>query len=104
MKATGVHLVAGARGRLRLVRDDRDRYTLVKIAAREVGRLLAYCVMDTHIHIVAAGDVAEAEKAVARVMAAYLRYFNRRHRTSLTVRTEVKGVVKEDAFELARAI
>ena len=58
------HLTAGAPGALTLVRDDRERFALLDRVRGLLGeRLLAHCIMDTHLHLVAEGseeDVVDA--------------------------------------------
>lgn len=101
------HLHAGARARLSLVLDDVDRHDLVdSLDAALGGAILAYCVMDTHLHVVAEGDLEEVRGRLERALSAYARAFNRRHSCPGEL---LRGPVDAqrpiaDSLELARAI
>ena len=73
------NLNVGARGRLRLVRSDADRRALL-VCLREAmpAGLLAYCLMDTHVHAVWEGGVESAARRLAAAMRTYLYRHNRR--------------------------
>ncbi len=96
------HLIAGARERETLVRDDRDRCELLWRVARALdGPILAYCVMDTHLHLVAASPPDPLERALF----AYVRRFNRRHgRSGPLLRGPVAAFEKRERAEIVRAI
>src|SRR5688572_19704852 len=52
-RMNALHADLKIRGDSRLVHDDVDRVELVRRTSRAFGpRLLAYCVMDTHLHVV----------------------------------------------------
>ncbi len=75
------HLSTGARARLALVRDDADRFELVARVREHLNALLlAYCVMDTHVHFVVEGPAEHTERWLAAALTAYVRAFRRRHR------------------------
>ncbi len=67
--------------------------------------VLAYCLMDTHIHVVVEGSPAYAPDALQAAMVAYTRLQNRhRGRATRALRGHVEFTRKVDACELARAI
>jgi hypothetical protein len=94
------HLNAGALGTTRLVHDDRDRWELVSRLVAALGDgLLAYCLMDTHVHVVAEGPGLEG------VLRGYARYFNARHRrTGPLLRGPVVAIPAPGVGELGRMI
>jgi hypothetical protein len=100
------HLTAGALGRERLVLDDRDRGELVRrLAGLAPSGLLAYCVMDTHVHAVVEGTGARACAAARGVFSGYTRAFNARHgRSGPLLRGAVSAATAKTARELARQI
>jgi hypothetical protein len=100
------HLIAGARGSMPLVRDDRDRFDLLERAAEQLGpRLLAYCVMDTHLHVVAEGDEATLTEAIRIAIRSYARVVNARHGLAGgLLRGPITAFHPPGAFELARMI
>src|SRR5579883_3605787 len=99
------HLTGGACRSERLVRDDDDRLSLLEHLRAELGPLLAYCVMDTHVHLVAEGAAAAVQPRGDAALHAYARVFNRRHgRRGTLLRGHVETFEKRDAVELARAI
>ena len=74
------HFTAGARADLRLVSDDDDRFRLLSLLAEQLSEaLLAYCLMDTHVHIVAEGAVDDHRLRLEAALATYTRVFNQRH-------------------------
>jgi hypothetical protein len=98
------HLILGARGFSRLVRDDHDRFALLgRVVAALGDDLLAYCVMDTHLHVVARGTLAEA--ALAGALRLYARAFNARHREEgPLLRGPIRAIPAPSEFELGRQI
>ncbi|HZV02805.1 MAG TPA: hypothetical protein VFF73_39220 [Planctomycetota bacterium] len=100
------HLIAGARGRARLVHDDRDRFELLRRTTTVHGtRLLAYCVMDTHLHVVAEGPPDQVLAAHRVAMRNYVRFFNARHGAEgPLLRGPVQAIPTTPEIELARAI
>ena len=105
MEAT--HLNAGAQGRTRLVLCDEDRRDLVRRLSRAFGdRLLAWCVMDTHVHVVAETSDETGVSLLERALCGYIR--SAAHRNPDAGRAVLRGPAqpapKRDPFELARAI
>lgn len=99
------HLTAGARADLSLVRDDADRHDLIRRVSDAVeGSMLAYCVMDTHLHVVAEGPLDRVRCRLDAALKAYLRAFNRRWEGAGLLRGSVAAVAVPDADELARAV
>ena len=100
------HVIAGARGTQPLVRDDRDRFELVERTAPQFGsRLLAYCVMDTHLHVVAEGDESTLVEALRVAIRSYARFVNSRHGLAgALLRGPVTAIQAPGAFELVRMI
>ncbi len=96
------HMIAGAREREALVRDDRDRCELLHRVARALREsVLGYCLMDTHFHVVAEGPPDPLERALR----AYVRWFDRRHgRRGGLRRGPVEAFPKRGSIELVRAI
>jgi len=100
------HLTAGARGLERLVQDDRDRWDLLGRARVALGTsLLAWCMMGTHMHVVAEGPPAAFAARLEAALLAYTRAHNRRHgRSGRLLRGPVVATPVPGAFELGRAI
>jgi hypothetical protein len=100
------HLTAGARTGLRLVQGDRDRYELVaRIGAAMGEALLAYCVMDTHIHVVAEMPAARARQRLEAALVRHTRAVNaRRGSLGRLLRGPVEAVPAPDEDGLARMI
>jgi hypothetical protein len=100
------HLNAGAARRLRLVLEARDGFDLlVRLVATLGARLLAYCVMHTHLHLVVEGPLAEILPLTNDALWGYTQSFNRRHGLSgPLLRGPVTAIAKHDAFELMRTI
>ncbi|HZV01883.1 MAG TPA: hypothetical protein VFF73_34545 [Planctomycetota bacterium] len=99
------HLTGGACRSERLVRDDVDRFSLLEHLRAELGPLLAYCVMDTHVHFVAEGAAEKLQPLADAALHAYARAFNRRHgRRGPLLRGRAAPLEKRDAVELARTI
>lgn len=107
--ALAVHLNAGARERYRLFKDDVDRRVAIALIAGLLGqrRPLAWALLDTHLHVLAAEIAGEVPAAdlVARAMMRYTRAFNERHGYEGTLlRGPVHATPKTSAFEVARTI
>ncbi len=102
MKIASVN--AGAYGTARLVLDDPDRHELLRRlheALRDT--VLAYAILHTHVHAIAAGEGAPA--AMARALARYVRAFRQRHGDgAFRLRGPVDVRWVADGFELGRAI
>lgn len=83
--AAGVvyHVIVRGCGRASLVHDDGDRRFFLE-RSREVFqdsavRLLAYCLMDNHFHLVLRADEGGLSRALQRVLTAYAVYFNAKY-------------------------
>lgn len=73
------HLTVGARGRERLVIDDRDRFAIVERLRAAHGRaLLGWCLMTTHLHVIVEGPGEHHARWLAERMRGYVRRFNAR--------------------------
>ncbi len=77
------HITVRGSGRQIVFEDDDDRRELLRIldealAVNDV-RLLAWCLMDNHFHLVAEGDADDISSLMHRVNSTYARVFNRRH-------------------------
>jgi len=66
-----------------LFRDDDDRHVFLGQLRRLTRRfgleLLAYCLMDTHFHLLLAGCSSNLAQAMQRLNGGYAHYFNERH-------------------------
>jgi hypothetical protein len=99
------HLTVGARGDLPIVCDDEDRYGLIDRVSAALGHaLLAYCVMDTHLHVVADGPPGHVRRRLEAGLKAYLRSFNRRHSGGGVLRGPIDARPIADEDELLRTI
>jgi len=101
------HFTAGARGSEPLVDDDEDRHALLASMRRALGeRVLGYCVMGTHAHVVAEGGAAPLARRLEHELVTYTRAFNRRHgRRGRLLRGPVAWAPRiECGRELARAL
>src|SRR5947209_3097105 len=98
-----MNVCVGARGSERLVRDDVDRIILLaKLRASLGATVLAYCVMDTHLHVAVEGGARGVRHAIAVAIRAYARCFNGRHSThGPLLRDGIDARAKTNAFELA---
>lgn len=99
------HLTAGARAALPLVRDDEDRYELIDRVSATLGQaVLTYCVMDTHVHVIAEAAADRAKRWFSAGIEAYLRAFNRRWRGGGVLRDPIDARPIPDEDGLLRAI
>lgn len=81
------HITQRGNNRCRVFFDDEDRETYLQLLARNVEKyhvqVLAYCLMDTHVHLLA---VPETETALSRGIGLtnlmYTQYFNRKLKQS----------------------
>jgi putative transposase len=68
---------------LELFVDDRDRYVFLwllgELTERFPIRCLAYCLMDTHYHLMLDGTAADLGAGMKRLNGRYARQFNERH-------------------------
>jgi hypothetical protein len=101
-----VHLNVGASGSSPIVWTDAHRFELVRRTSDGISpRLLAYCVMDTHFHLVVRGDPDALEGQLRCVLAGYVRWLRKEHGIRVVLRDDVKAIlVPEDSFEISRAI
>src|SRR5262245_43518851 len=100
------HLDTGAARRLRLVLDARDGFDLLRRVAGPVGaRLLAYCILHTHLHLVVEGPAELAVRLTTEALWGYTQSFNRRHGyTGRLLRGPVVAISKREPFELKRTV
>ena len=81
---SGVHHVTmrGA-GRRRIFEDDRDRRYFVEglreLVEKDRVELLAWCLMDNHVHMLAKADLLHLSKGLHRLATSYALFFNGRH-------------------------
>lgn len=77
------HVTARGAGRIAIVRDDDDRRRFLQLlasAGKRVGwQVYAYCLMDTHYHVVVEAERDALSRALHRVNGVYAQGFNRRH-------------------------
>ena len=77
------HVVAQGNGRAAIVLDDLDRQRLLIGLARVVRakgwRVIAYCLMDTHLHLVVLTPAPSLSLGMRQVLGPYARWFNLRH-------------------------
>jgi REP element-mobilizing transposase RayT len=77
------HVVAKGSGGESIVRDDHDRNVLIAHLGRTVTRhrwtCLAYCLLDSHFHLVVATPASNLGKGMQQLLAPYAREFNKRH-------------------------
>jgi len=100
------NLTAGARGHLALVADDGDRHELIARLSESLGgALLAYCLMETHVHVVAEGYADHVGERFQAALTRYIRAFNRfRGVSSGLLRGGIDDRLITDGFEVGRAI
>lgn len=100
------HFTAGAVLSARLVENDRDRFELIaRIHERVAGAILAYCLMDTHVHVVAEGETSRVAAALGLALRGYTRSVNRRRGVrGPLLRGPVAAVSAPSAFEVGRMI
>lgn len=100
------HLNAGAARRLHLVIDGRDGFDLIdRLVEAFGGRLLAYCLMHTHVHVVVEGPLEENRRRMSAALWAYTQSFNKRHGfDGRLLRGPVAANVIPGPYELGRAI
>ena len=77
------HVVAKGSGGESIVRDEHDREELLARIGRTVGRYrwscLAYCILDTHFHLLVGTPAANLGVGMQWLLASYARDFNKRH-------------------------
>jgi REP-associated tyrosine transposase len=78
------HVVAVGNAHGRIVRDDIDRMRLISLLAQVAAtcrwECQAYCLMDTHLHLVVHTREATLGTGMRNVLGAHARRFNQRHR------------------------
>ena len=77
------HLYARGVDHLTIFRDDDDRLDFLDLLARVVDldawRTHAFCLMDTHIHLVVEAKLPRISKGMQRLLGTYAQRFNLRH-------------------------
>ena len=78
------HVIVRCNERKAVFRDDRDREDylgrLAHYAQKLKFRVLAYCLMDNHVHLAIETGKARLSRIMACLQSSYTQYFNRRHR------------------------
>lgn len=77
------HVIARGNGGCRIVEDDDDRRSFVsglaRTAERFAWRVHAYCIMDTHVHMVVETAQPNLGSGMQRLLGGFAYGFNRRH-------------------------
>ncbi len=77
------HVMARGNGGDAVFRDDEDRRVLLSVLGEVCAsfdwRVLCYCLMDNHIHLVIATDRATLSRGMRQLLGVYSQRFNRRH-------------------------
>jgi REP element-mobilizing transposase RayT len=77
------HVIAKGSGGESIVRDDLDRQALVSWLSRATAlyhwHCLAYCILDTHFHLLVATPAANLGRGMQQLLSTYARDFNRRY-------------------------
>jgi hypothetical protein len=101
------HIIVRAHESTRLAHDDHDRSRLTHATWRVFGaRLLTYCLMDTHLHVLAEADHDAALAGARLTLGRYGQWFDARHRADhgvLVARVE-RVLPMPIGAELARGI
>src|SRR6266540_1795128 len=101
------HVMVRGNERKDIFRDDADRLRYLDRLAHyreKFGfRLLAYCLMDNHAHLVIEAGLNPLSKVMAGLQSSYTQYFNRRHdRAGHLFQGRYKAfLVEEDRYALA---
>lgn len=78
------HVIVRGNERKAVFRDDRDRKDylrrLAHYAQKLEFRVLAYCLMDNHVHLAIERGKVTLSRIMACLQSSYTQYFNRRHR------------------------
>jgi len=78
------HVIVRGNERKAVFRDDRDRKDYLRRLAhygRKLEfRVLAYCLMDNHVHLAIETGKTPLSRIMACLQSSYTQYFNRRHR------------------------
>ncbi len=78
------HLVCRGSGKQIIFEDDQDRrryyrLLLTAFSSKGAAQLLAWCLMDNHVHLLVEADMDEISTQLQIVNSAYARYFNERY-------------------------
>lgn len=77
------HITARGVGRRDIFEDDTDRRRFLLILERCLGdgeiSLLAWCLMENHVHLLLRGDLTRISSFMQKLLASYAEYFNARH-------------------------
>jgi len=77
------HVILAGNGGRAIVRSDADRGWLMREIRREVLErgwlLIAFCVMDTHVHLLIETPEPDLSVGIGRIQGRYARAFNKRH-------------------------
>ncbi len=101
------HVIARGNERKAIFRDDLDRnhylQRLVHYRGKFNFRLLAYCLMDNHVHLAVETGKAPLSRIMAGLQSSYTQYFNRRHgRVGHLFQGRYKAfLVEKDRYALA---
>ena len=75
------HVVARGNGKQLIFTDDADREIfrsyLARFASEDGLSVIAWCLMDNHVHLVVQDDSRQLAHAVGGLLGAYAKYFNR---------------------------
>lgn len=78
------HITSRGNGRQKIFKDDEDRKTLLDILASTIKRYNwlchAYCLMDTHYHLVVETPEANLSAGMRQLNGVYTQRYNRRHK------------------------
>ena len=79
------HVIAQGNGRRRIVFDDADRQRveigLARVVRSHRWQVIAFCLMDTHLHLVLRTPEANLSVGMRQLLGPYARAFNLRHRS-----------------------
>lgn len=82
-KSDVYHVTARGAGRRMLFNDDADRRRFVdglgELVRTDGVELLAWCLMDNHVHLLAKAEVPDLSAGIHRLATSYALYFNGRH-------------------------
>lgn len=77
------HVVAQGNNRCAIVLDDRDRLSLIRrlaaVGAAALWQCHAYCLLDTHLHVLVETPEPNLGRGMQRLLGGYAYAFNRRH-------------------------
>lgn len=106
--ASGIcHVMMRGNERKNIFLDEEDKkyflYALQKVKANEAYELLAYCLMDNHVHVLLREKTDSLERTMKRIGIIYSFYFNKKYqRTGHLFQDRYRSeAVEEDAYVLA---